>query len=239
MGSRIDDVLVSFPFLPGLYEKDVLDALQFENILGPAIWQSVTPYSEYNHPHTAAAAYAGHGLGLCNNYTDIGACRKQEEEMQEEKVYTITYTNNSMHATLSRISALRPEYEAYDPTRAAMSFSLGYSSLGARKEEHYYWAKICVFLAQLPRSFQHDGPITKVVLVGDGILREDPLTLAAVVEDVLTDYQTHPAEVFADDPVFASALGARRMAVRWQSMHVGEAGGAETPHLGLRSCVGR
>ncbi|KAI4180970.1 MAG: hypothetical protein LQ346_006882, partial [Caloplaca aetnensis] len=160
-GTAFDYGLVSFPPLPGLYEEDILDALPGYGVVPETWWLSVTPQKLYNHPHTALAAFAGNGFGLCANYTDIAACEAEEREMPEHWVYTVEYTNTSIIARLSRMSVARLDYEPYDAEHTLSSFALGHAALESRPDEDVYWAEVLVFLAELPRRFRDEGrPVT-------------------------------------------------------------------------------
>ncbi|KAL8646090.1 MAG: hypothetical protein Q9210_006327 [Variospora velana] len=158
----MDYALVSFASLPGLYEEDIIDSLRVYGVL------SLTPKNLYSHPHSALAAFAANGFGLCSNYTDVTACEEEESEMPEHWVYTLEYTNTSLDARLSRMSVASLEYEAYDTEHTLPSFDLGYAAFESRPDKDRYWAEVTVFLSRLPRTFQHEGPITILSLLGDG-----------------------------------------------------------------------
>ncbi|KAL8935697.1 MAG: hypothetical protein Q9211_004562 [Gyalolechia sp. 1 TL-2023] len=230
-GTAFDYALVSFPSLPGLYEEDILDGLFCYGILPETAWISVTPYEAYNHPHTALAAYAGYGFGLCRNDTHVEACEEEESGMMERAVYAIEYTNTSIHAVLSRMSVAELAYEPYDPARTRTSLDLGYASLDARPDDDVYWIEVATFLAQLPRDFEAEGPIEVVNFVGDGMLPGSPRRdkFSDIARQVVRDFQNKDPIVRDDDPEFAAAKGARELARRWIMKHPKKPEGAVLP----------
>ncbi|KAL8720536.1 MAG: hypothetical protein Q9181_007897 [Wetmoreana brouardii] len=88
--------------------------MEFVGILAETAWVSATHYTDYSQPHFALAGYAGNGFGLCTNYTDVQACDEEEKEMKEELVYTIIYTNTSLHVQLSHLGIAHLAYQPYD-----------------------------------------------------------------------------------------------------------------------------
>lgn len=88
----------------------------------------MTPREEYNHPHTAMAGYVGCGCEYSSDSERSHGEVKEEEE--SVTVYTIQYTNTSIHARLSRMppaAELKLAYEPYDAARTLTSFDLGYA----------------------------------------------------------------------------------------------------------------
>ncbi|KAL9025695.1 MAG: hypothetical protein Q9196_005524 [Gyalolechia fulgens] len=207
-GTAFDYALVSFPSLPGLYEEDILDGLFCYGILPETAWISVTP-----------------------NDTHVEACEEEESGMMERAVYTIGYTNTSIHAVLSRMSVAELAYEPYDPARTRTSLDLGYASLDARPDDDVYWIEVATFLAQLPRDFEAEGPIEVVNFVGDGMLPGSPRRdkFSDIARQVVRDFQNKDPIVRDDDPEFAAAKGARELARRWIMKHPKKPEGAVLP----------
>ncbi|KAL8887032.1 MAG: hypothetical protein Q9215_005343 [Flavoplaca cf. flavocitrina] len=140
-GAWYPRILVSTPHIMALYQEDILDAIKYGSekvYLGGAVMMPVT--RGYDQPHTSIAAIAGNGWGLCANYTDIEDCRMEEMAMPERRVWTIEYTETSLHVQLQTLKLARLEYEPYDQgnTRTSFDFNCHASLHGPSPESPYF-----------------------------------------------------------------------------------------------------
>lgn len=133
--------------------------------------------------------------------------------MPEYWVYTVEYTNTSIHTRLSRMSVATLEYESYDPAHTLTSFDLGYAAFESRSDKHVYWAEVTVFLSQLPRTFQDEGPITFFSLLGDCVYKGEEFIDIAI--GAVLQYQETIPYLSTADPEYAAAEGALELAKRW------------------------
>lgn len=235
-GAWYPRVLVSTPHLVALYQEDILDAIEYGSkkvFLGGAVMMPVT--RGYNQPHTSIAAIAGNGWGLCANYTNVEDCRMEEMAMPERKVWTIEYTDTSLHVQLQILKLARLEYEPYDQrnTRTSFDFNCRASLHGPGPESPYfdpddpsraserYADDMMAFLADLPRSLKDQGPITEVQIVSD--CRTDKL-LRTMVSTIIARMQKYNPHYSDGDNTFLGARGARELAKRylWQQEHDGQ-----------------
>ncbi|KAI4149531.1 MAG: hypothetical protein L6R39_002481 [Caloplaca ligustica] len=231
-GTSFDYALVSFPSLPGLYEEDILDGLPAYGVLPETGWLTVTPYELYNHPHNAMAAFAASGFGLCANYTDAAACEEEESAMPEHWVYTLEYTNASIHARLSRMSVARLDYEPFNGEHAVTSFDLGYAAYESAPDKHAYWDEVWAFLFQLPQAFWDEGPITLLSFLGDCVWKHD--AFVGIALEVSGIYQETLPFMSTADPEFAAAQGALKLARRWVARHGKGTGALSDGHFPVR-----
>ncbi|KAL8844254.1 MAG: hypothetical protein Q9176_001429 [Flavoplaca citrina] len=216
-----------------LYQEDILDAIKYGSekvYLGGAVMMPVT--RGYDQPHTSIAAIAGNGWGLCANYTDIEDCRMEEMAMPERRVWTIEYTETSLHVQLQTLKLARLEYEPYDQgnTRTSFDFNCHASLHGPSPESPYfdpddptraserYADDMMAFLEDLPRNLKDQGPITEVQILSD--CRTDRL-LRTMVSTIIAAIQNHEPYYSDGDNIFLGARGARELAKRylWRQEH--------------------
>ncbi len=69
LGQTISGAAVTLPHLPALYGEDLEDAFEYLGL----IHLTSSPYWLAQRYCEPGAVYAGHGFGLCTNYTDIPA----------------------------------------------------------------------------------------------------------------------------------------------------------------------
>ncbi|KAL9038329.1 MAG: hypothetical protein Q9180_003204 [Flavoplaca navasiana] len=232
-GAWYPRILVSTPHLVALYQEDILDAIEYGSekvFLGGAVMMPVT--RGYDQPRTSIAAMAGNGWGLCANYTDVEDCRMEEMEMPERRLWTIEYTDTSLHVQLQTLKLARLEYEPYDQrnTRISFDFNCHASLHGPRPESPYfvpddpnraserYADDMMAFLGDLPRILRDQGPITEVQILSD--CRTDKL-LRTMVSTIIAANQKHEPHYSDGDNTFLGARGARELAERslWRQEH--------------------
>ena len=90
LGQPVVAAVTSYPFLTGLCEQDIHDALQYAGIM------AIYDLKLLHQPHEVSAAYAGYGFGLCRHYTNRGDCRNEEWDLAPEEVITIEFTEQSL-----------------------------------------------------------------------------------------------------------------------------------------------
>ena len=92
---RVNSVVISYTTLYALYQEDIIDAGTYLGV--------ETLYGQYlNQPHNMVAAYAGHGLGLCEDYQDYKACEEENSDMPSRDVLLVEY---SEHALLLHVAS--------------------------------------------------------------------------------------------------------------------------------------
>ncbi|KAL9038907.1 MAG: hypothetical protein Q9214_005094, partial [Letrouitia sp. 1 TL-2023] len=213
LGTRFDAALVTSPNLIALYQEDLIDAIEYFGIMPPTALYSASNRNAYNQPRNALAGFAGNGMGLCKNVTDEEACKEEEGKMPIRLVYTLEYTNTSLHVRIDLLAVAHLQYESYEDGGALTSFDLGTAKRDQRIDKSVYWAEVRVFLAKLPRRWQYYGGIDNVVLLGNGALDRE---FVQIVYETVKDFQPGKRDpVFSvTDPTFAAARGALELAER-------------------------
>ena len=79
-------VALSTPYLPGLYQEDLNDALTLAGLTTPFSIGDIRFEAQLSR---SIAALAGNGLGLCENFTSLSACIDEEAEMPSKNILTI------------------------------------------------------------------------------------------------------------------------------------------------------
>ena len=111
---------VTVPDLVALYLEDLQDAFEYVGLRYLAF-----PV-RYDLFYETSAAYAGHGYGLCSDYTDRAACKKEQQDMPSDVVMAVLYTRSVLTVTLS---ITKSAYYLYEPVhRHLANFSLGYDA---------------------------------------------------------------------------------------------------------------
>jgi hypothetical protein len=123
--SRIETAVISYPGIVALYEDDIIDAMEFRGL-------RVIPGQHYHLPREIVAAYAGHGMGLCQSYTDKEKCTDEGLTMPIRWTLHIEYTTRALvlHFVILRSAVDYAEAEI----DAAASFEFG--SDYARARDH-------------------------------------------------------------------------------------------------------
>ncbi|KAL6718687.1 hypothetical protein ACLMJK_002921 [Lecanora helva] len=155
MRQPISSAGVSTQHLNALYTEDLRDAYDYiglEYLAFPVTYEIL---------YESSAAYAGYGYGLCSNFTDRGACRREEQDMKSEVVMVVLFTRNVLTVSLS---ILKSAYILYEPReRHVNNFTLGYNDIFDDDD----WRALG---AQLENVFEenplYEAP-TKVLLMGD------------------------------------------------------------------------
>ena len=230
LGLRVDAALVSTPHLPGLYQEDILDAIEYSGSHAIAGGLALTPIngrSGYDQPRNPLAAMAGNGWGLCRNYTNVLACEAEEKSMPTKRVFTIEFTNSSLHTDLQSIKNPHLHYESYSPVTSQTTFSLSCTiteNTHNKDEAEQNWQAMISFLLQLPLAAQVAGesPITHVQVLSECFVPEYwGWLLLDVFDGLEQEPDFEPAIV---DPLWVAARGARELAVRWAYSHEGRDG---------------
>lgn len=114
---RADSVVISYPALYGLSQEDIADAASY---LGLTILSG----NHHYQPRSIVAAYAGHGLGLCEDYDDQETCRQEGLELPVREVLLVEYTE---HALFLHAKVMREAYELANRGITILTdFSLGH-----------------------------------------------------------------------------------------------------------------
>ncbi|KAJ5916682.1 hypothetical protein N7504_000697 [Penicillium tannophilum] len=119
-------VVISYPGIAALYKEDINDMAEHLSL------PELTGLYRY-HPWEAFAAYAGHGLGLCEHFEEKNRCKDEGYQLPVHETLLVEYTDQAilLHTTPLRI-AVDVDTGAADP-HAIVSFELGANS---RVDDH-------------------------------------------------------------------------------------------------------
>ena len=210
-GARIDCAVVSTPHIAALYEEDILDAINLWLFLPQTLLRSINGPDGYDQPRALLAGFAGYGLGLCSNYTDIDSCGKENSKMPERRVFMAEWSSTSLHLRLKTITVAMMEYEPADDEFTITDLQHGCSCLNDRPDKDNYWAEVRILVAELPRKNFQAPKITDVILLGDCAMGP---VFWSIVHDAIMDFQDSEPVFHDSDPVFAAAKGSAELGKR-------------------------
>ncbi|KAF2499383.1 hypothetical protein BU16DRAFT_614820 [Lophium mytilinum] len=211
LGHEIKHVVTTRPELRALYHEDMEDALEYVGLEYVEVCQGCPVQFEL------WSAYAGIGLGLCQNFTDVDECHKEMHPMPWLTVLSLFYSRKGLQVHAGRLS------NSYDWSKCAdlrwdtytVDFDVGSDSIPATEPTaEVYWNKIrtqirFVIQRQLP------DPIDKVILQGESALNE---RFVREVYDLLRRDGSDDAVFYSDYPIFVAANGAAEHAYRSLSL---------------------
>lgn len=136
LGNDITAALAATPNLIALYEEDVTDAFKNSGL------QSLDYAWEHNDVyHETAAAVAGKGFGLCEDFKHIKSCREQERKMPYEIALSVAYTADYLCVELAYVASASYVH-GYKSSSPTMDFTLGLSALQNNLPEKSYWEAV-------------------------------------------------------------------------------------------------
>jgi len=190
--------------LVALYQDDVEEAFEYvgieyvepKNYFRPVFWET-------------AAAYAGHGFGLCEHYTDPETCAAEEESMPSESVFAVHYSRTALTTSLvvmkTALALWEPDY------RHTENFALGFDAIGDDKNEEKYWDAVRDELRAIMIRYQYYERPSKILLTGDMALNE---TFTRVLKEAMVNVMGKVPPIFSSDPELITAKGAAEIGRR-------------------------
>jgi hypothetical protein len=192
--------VISFPDLPALYQEDILDAAGFVGLLALQVekWEKVQPQKH-------VAAFAGYGLGLCEDYKNWTKCHEEAAIMPWRHVVLFDYTKSAL--------LLHHRYYKTAWVDRALQFDMASSfDLGSTKDANE--GDIRDFVLQFMRRYiwPHEGMVVDFILTGEPENYRDGKALRAIEE--AADIVGSTVEAFFSNPDYVAARGATEMAFR-------------------------
>ncbi len=212
LGYNISTIALATPFLPALYPEDIFDALEYVG-LDYYVHDPLDPLKT-RMLHDNRATYAGYGFGLCDNYTDVTACKAQHRrdwQGRGEFIFAILYTKTSLAATVTHLIGAYSVIES--PIRLRQ---LGSDTRLNNPNEEYYWEAVRQTILHELMNF-HYVHLSKVIVTGDSAQDE---TFLRFLEATISSVREHEVELLYRDPVYVTAKGAAEMAKR--AVYIGE-----------------
>jgi len=207
LGHSIHAAVAASPNLRGLPKIDIDDALEYAGLTSLES-ESLGFWGPWRE---TAAAFAGSGMGLCTNYTDVSRCREEEMSFPTEDVIAISYSRQTLEVTRSEISVAQRPWERV----TYIDWDGGLDALTQYPNTAMYWKRVRNVLREVARVFP--SPFTTLLLLGDSALNE---VFLRVVRDALEEFQ---GAEFVDirlatgsEPLYIAAKGAAELAKRFQ-----------------------
>lgn len=203
-GMPVDSATVTTLHLPALYYEDLHDAFEYVGL-------TYLPYMFFDHYvlYEISAVYAGYGYGLCSNYTDHDACKREEHGMPPEVDMAILFTRNVLTVSLS---ITRSADYLYD-TSSLKNFTLGYDARGREgADEEKYWDAVGLQVEQSVIDHGNWDRPAKVLLIGECVRDE---TFLRVLARALSHQMADKPEILSEDEEGIAAKGAAEFAKRF------------------------
>lgn len=99
VGEPIREATISIPHLAARYGEDLNDAVEYLAL----IYLEFFPFTFFRTIHANIAAYAGNGLGFCDDYRNATACEEEELRIQSLYALTVSYTHQSYYEPSARL----------------------------------------------------------------------------------------------------------------------------------------
>lgn len=195
-------IVISYPALQGLSERDILDAAAYLGI------NVLTGY-HVDQPRTMIASYAGHGLGLCETYEDYETCTDEALKMPVRDVLVVEYTEHALmlHADTVWEAQTAGGFDVYS-----------YSDFGLESRDtngRYGVERIREAVARFMREryvgedFIGQSDRMLVIMTGDGVRQEVTDMVVEQVREVCSE-----VEVLDQGHEYVAARGAAELAWR-------------------------
>ena len=199
----IDSAAATTPHLVALYFEDIFDAFEY---LGLQYLQMPIRYGPLRH---TSAAYAGYGFGLCSNYTELAACKAEQDAMPNDVVMAVLYTSSAMTVTLSIAESAYYLWEP--PYRHLEDFGLGSDAKHDNPSEVYYWERVRDRLREIMVKNQYYERPAKVLLMGESV---PDAKFQRILKEALGSVMETMPEIYQVGAEYVAAFGAAEMAKR-------------------------
>jgi hypothetical protein len=198
-GLRDNLVVISYPALYGLSQEDIADAAAY---LGLSKLSSNHDYQ----PRSIVAAYAGHGLGLCEHHRDKETCRQEGLKLPVRQVVFVEITE---HTLFLHAKVMREAYETANHDIAIFT-NFNFDHLEVPKRADKIGHAVQQFLQEKYKNVGLPDKFT-VIMTGSKIDKEVTETIEKAVRD-LDCY----VEILNSEPEYIAARGAAELA--WRSL---------------------
>ncbi|KAH7412394.1 hypothetical protein BKA64DRAFT_658774 [Cadophora sp. MPI-SDFR-AT-0126] len=196
---RANPVVISYPALYGLSQEDIADAAEYLGL-------SILSGNHHYQPCSIVAAYAGHGLGLCDDYRDMETCRQEGLDLPAREVLLVEHTE---HALFLHAKVMREAYELASRDIAIFTdFSLGHVEVPRRAEK--IGQAVRQFLQEKYKNVGLPDKLT-AIMTGSKICKEVSQAIEKAAKDLGCD-----VEILNGEPEYIAARGAAELA--WRSL---------------------
>jgi len=203
VGQPISAATVSIPHLAALYGEDLYDAFEYLSL----VYIKFFPFYNYRPIHSTISAYAGNGLGLCDDYANATSCDEQERQMESLFILSISYTHSSLTASQAHVVGTFHLQE----TPTVEDLSLGYDARHNNPSENFYWESVRDAIRSPIITSPIRRNVTKVLLSGDAA--QIP-TFRKILKEAVYEVIDGDPEIIDHDPVYSAARGTAELAKR-------------------------
>jgi hypothetical protein len=205
LGHPISRAAASFPKLIALYEEEIWDAFEWAGLE----YLQVLPW--YGITYQFMSSQAANGLGLCSDYNDTPACKKDLEDTilsHTETVLNIRYSSDTISIEWPIVHCAY--YWWISPDRILQDFDLGLKHAHSTPD---YWQRvhdrIWQWFYNQPGRWKYTPP-AKIFLTGDSA---DDKRFRQILKDV-GGWQGNKPSYFEEDALFMAAKGTAELAKR-------------------------
>lgn len=207
LGEKIKTAVVTRPELPALYHEDMVDALEYAGLeYLEACWDCPIQFELWS-------GYAGNGFGLCRDFNDTDACKKEIGTMPVEVVISLLFTETTLEVHQGYLSSayLFSEYPDMRVDLYSNSWDIGHGSMPSGEgEKQQYWDMVYSRIYVVTKKFV-SLPIKMVIFQGESASNRHFLE---VVKNLLAELQPEAPEYLYEDPIFVAARGAAEYGFR-------------------------
>ncbi|KAF8848382.1 hypothetical protein BDZ45DRAFT_732963 [Acephala macrosclerotiorum] len=196
-GISISEAVFTSSHLLALYQDDLEDAAENGGIkyvaprwqFKPILWET-------------AAAYAGHGLGMCKHWRDEDRCREENTQLPETTVLAVHYSHNALTVSLAEIQTA---FDTWEPDyRRVENFALGSNAIPGYPSSNEYWANVKETLLQIMDKYPLFARPKTVMVTGDMAYGH----FMKFLKETLYDYLGELPPILSSDAMAVVAKGA-------------------------------
>ncbi|KAI9857502.1 MAG: hypothetical protein M1813_008252 [Trichoglossum hirsutum] len=220
-GQQVAAAVLSSPDRIRLTDEEVTDVFDY---LG--IRNLMAEPDTLDDLYATSSAYAGFGMGLCEQYTNPYACEREESHFPTQRLLHLDFAPDNLSGTIKSLKSVRDG----SVEEAFIDLDLGLDRLGEGpdlepEEERAYWTTVTNRIRSFVQSF--NPQITQLILTGSSA---SVPRFKVAVKDALRDLVAEGTLKILDeegkdskeskdktlDLVFATAKGAAEFAKRRQ-----------------------
>lgn len=198
--SQLSGAILSLPSIIAIYEEDACDALDFVDI-----YDLVGTHIATSHPRAIAAAFAGHGYGICPDWLDPDACKDHWMKMPFYETLLVDYSRGALSVDWHRLNTAAGLGLSYESENVSVDFDAG-SVYDETDEAH--WERISEHIKFVIKTAPVWKSVNLVMLTGESA--DDEMfrrTVAAAVGKA-------NLKIVSTDPLLTAATAASQMASR-------------------------
>ncbi|EPE30831.1 hypothetical protein GLAREA_03798 [Glarea lozoyensis ATCC 20868] len=149
-----------------------------------------------------AAAYAGHGFGMCKHWQDEDRCRDEDLKLPDTTVLSVHYSQNALTVSLAEIQTV---FSTWEPNyRRVENFTLGSNAISGYSSLNEYWADVRGTLLQTMEEYPLFTKPQLIIVTGimtDGYLVD-------FLKSTMSDYLGKLPKLISTNTEVVAAMGA-------------------------------